>query len=268
MKSKVIKIADLNQFEVNPEYKNITVTDEEIQSQIEGMALNFGKTVSVDALEENCCVACKSSDGDKVLLYPFLQISGLEKAVSDVKDKAVGDTFSTTIMEKEITLIVESFMANRSLEINDDLPKACGVEVSSLEELRKYLTEKETEKKLNNNVRTLVMEYIEFIFNNSEVEVDEEEAKAWAIPQAKKVYEEELSYGIDLRFTEDGEMLTEEEALSRLADELSTQFVANLIQEQFAKDMGFVPTGDEEAGNPYDMFMYQYLSSKAMEALS
>lgn len=268
MKSKVIKVADLNQFEVNPEYKNISVTDDEIQAQIEGLSLNFGKTISIDILEDNCCVACKSSNGDKVLLYPSLQIAGLEQAVNDVKGKNVGDTFTTIIKGKEITLTVEGFLVNRPLEIDDALPKACGMDASSLEELKKQLTEQELEKKLNDNVRSLVMEFVEYIFNNSEVEVDEEEAKAWAVSEAKKVYEEELSFGIDLRFTEDGEMLTEEEALDRLADELSTQFVATLIQEQFAKDRGFAPTGDEKAKNPYDLFMYEYLSAKAREALS
>lgn len=268
MKSKVIKIADLNQFEINPEYKDINVTDEEIQAMIESMTLHFGKTVSVDEIEENCCMACKSQDGDRILLYPSLYISGLEKAVLDAKDKTLGDTFTTEIMGKEITLTVEEILVNHPLKIDDSLPVACGMELSTLEELRKHLTEQTIEKKRNENIRSLVMEYEEFILNHSEAEIDENEAKEWADLQAKKIYEEELSYGIDLRFTEDGEMLTEEEALERLADEMSTQFIATLIREKFSMDLGYVPTDDEAADNSYELYMYEYLTEKAREALS
>lgn len=270
MNSKVIKIADLDQFEVNPEYKNIDVPEEEIQAMCESMALNYGKTVSVDSFAENCCVVCKAQSGEKVLIYPSLQIEGLEQAAADAKTKSVSETFTTVVKGKEMVLEVEAILVNKALSVDDDLAKNCGMSnVSSIDELRKVLTVREEEKKHGENVRLLVSDFIQYIIANSEVELDEEEVSAWAAPEAKRVFDEELSFGIDLRFTEEGEMITEEEALSRLAEELRPQFALNLIQKKFAQERGYVPSEEELGmGNPYDVYMYQTLTARAEEALS
>lgn len=269
MNSKVIKLADLDQFEINPEYKKMTVTDEEIQALIESMASNLGKTVAVDAIEENCGVVCKTEDGAKILIYPSIQIAGAEQAACDVKDKAAGDTFTTVIKEKEMTLTVEQILVNRPLAVDDDLAKESGIEgVSTLEQLRENLKLREIEKQKEENVRLLVSDYVQYLLANSELELDQEEVTEWTVPEAKRVYEEELSFGIDLRFTEEGEMLTEEEALARLAEDLRSQFAENLIQEKFGQERGFVPSDEDMMGNPYDVYMYQTLSERAKEALA
>lgn len=269
MKSRVIKIADLNQFEINPEYRNTSVSEEEINAICESLALNFGKTVCVDSFEENCGIVCKSESGKTVIIYPSLQIEGLEQAAADAKTKSVSETFKTVVKGKETVLTVEKILANKALPIDDSLAKNCSMDgLSSLEELRSYLTGLETNKKLEENIRLLVSDYTQYLIDESEVELDEDEITAWAIPEAKRIYDEELSFGIDLRFTEEGDMITEEEALAKLAEDLRPQFTLNLIQEKFAQESGYVPSEEEfTMGNPYDVYMYQTLSARAKEAL-
>lgn len=267
MNSKVIKLADLNQYEINPEYRNIDVSDEEIENLIKGLASNLGETVEVASIEENCAVVCTSTEGRSVLLYPSLQIDGAIQAAKDVEDKSVGDIFTTVIRDEEISLEVKKILVNHPLDIDDKLAKACEIDgVDNLNQLKAHLKESEIDKIKEKKVRMIFSEYMQYLIDESEVEIDEAEANAWAIPEAKRVYDEELSFGIDLRFTEEGDMLSLDEALDRLAMELQIQFKVNLIQEKFGAENGFVPS--EEEGLTYDSYMFETLTAKAREALS
>lgn len=270
MKSKVIKLANLDKFTVNPDYKIIKVTENEIQSIIESMASNLGKAVSVDTWEENSCVICKTTDGQNVLLYPSLQINGAKKASEDVKMKQIGDTVITILKDQKISLTIEQFLVNKPLAIDDNLAKACEIEnVDTLVQLREHLMKREMEKKREENIRQLVMEYVQYMIEQTEVELDEAEVTEWCIPEAKRVFDEELSFGVDLRFTEDGQQITEEEALNNLAEELRMQFVVNMIQRKYGEENGFIPDQTEEGyGNPYDVYMYESFSERAKGELS
>lgn len=267
MNSKVIKLADLNQFRVNPEYKYINVAEEEIETILANMASNLGKTVIADTMEENCGVICTSEDGANVILYPSLQIQGAIQASKDVMNRSVGDTFTTVIRDKEVSLKVEKIIVNRPLAIDDGLAVSSAIEgVETLEDLRTYLKHREIDKQKEEKVRILFSEYMQYLIDKSEVEIDENEANEWAVPEAKRVYEEELSFGIDLRFTEEGDMLTLEETLEKLVLELQEQFKMVLIQEQFGKENGFVPS--EVDKSTYDSFIFETLTARAREALS
>lgn len=212
---------------------------------------------------------CENEAGRKVLLYPHLEMPGAGQAEQDVKEKKVGDRFDTVIGEKKITLTVKQILLHKSCEIDDTLALRSGKEgVSTLEELKKQIAEEKREKTRQELCRMLVMEMQQYLCENAETDLDEDEVENWAKDQARLSYEENMEMGIDLRFTEEGDMLTKEEVLDQLAADMRMTFVSVLVNQKFCQDRGF--TSDKEgieADNEYFPFVYQELTKIAEEML-
>lgn len=239
MKSKIICLPDLSGMEVNPEYREYTVSEELVSELISHMKQNLGETVEVDTYEENCGLLCESEDGRAVYLYPDMNMPGVEIKM-ELTGCKIGDQIAASVNDKEMTVVIKKIAANRSCEDEMVAAKAEIPGVQNLEELKAYLKEKEETKNKETNIRQFVMEMHEYLTANAVAEIDEEEITSWTEEQARLSYEENMAMGIDLRFTETGDMLSEEEVLKQLATDLCRQFVSNLADKKFAEDRGYV----------------------------
>lgn len=238
MNSRIISLPDLSEMEVNPEYREYTVSYEMVMELISHMKQTLGETVEVDAYEENCGLLCSALDGRAVYLYPDMHLPGVETR-TELSGCKTGDQIPVSINGKEMTVEIEKITVNRSCEDEMVAAKAEIPGVQNLEELKAYLKEKEESKNKETNIRQCVMEMHEYLSANAVAEIDEKEITAWTEEQARLSYDENMSMGIDLRFTETGDMLSEEEVIKQLASDLRRQFVSNLADKKFAEDRGY-----------------------------
>lgn len=284
MKSIVNKLADLELFRIPEELKDSSVSEEEVTSSLEALSKKNAQTVSLPAYEEGCTVVCDDA-GSALLLFPALGMPGMEEAEKAAKAAALGDVLTVTVGGKEKTVTVKEFLINCPVEISDKLAEVAGIEgVTTLEELKANIIATTAEKKKVHNVSEISRAYMAYLNESSEVSIDEEEQEAFAAEKAVIIYKGNLEFGFDMRITEEGEMITEEEAIERLKPECRQQFTAMLINRKIAEIDGFVP--DEEAikaqlmgeevseeqmadiiDNEYYGHAYQMLQQKALEVL-
>lgn len=237
MNSKIIKLPDLSGMEINPDLLSYSVSDEEIDAMVSGMMRNLGETVEAETVCENCGLICQGNAGI-VYLYPDLAMPGIE-IKTDLSSLKKGDTLNVHIHGEEVSLTLDKILVNAACSEEKIAEKAAIPGVSTIDDLKAHLKEKEENKNRENNIRMHIMAMHDYLAANAEVELDEEEISSWAMAQAKISYEENLAMGIDLRFTEEGDMITEEEALEMLAKDMRPQFISILADQKFAEDHGF-----------------------------
>lgn len=269
MNSKVIHIPDLNGFQADPELTAIVVTEDEVQEKIVHLAKIHGELTEQDEITAGCGVICENEEGRKILLYPSLGMPGLAEAENEVKGKRAGDSFQTVVAGKNMALTVKQILLYRSCEIDDTLAQKAGMEgVFTLEDLKVKIEGDLKEKKRQEASRMLIMEMHQYLCSNAETVLDEEEIEAWTKEQARISYEENLEMGIDLRFTETGEMVTEEEIIKQLAEDMRLSFVSMLVNQKFCEERGFTSEKEGmEADNEYFQIVYQELTKKAEEMM-
>lgn len=268
MKSEIISLANLADFEPNPEYRDTSVSEEEVQQKIQLLAKDMGELVETDRMEAGSGVVCTDEVGNTVLLYPHLGLPGAEQAEQDVLGKKPGDRFATAIAGRSATLTVEKILFNAACPVDDTLAVKSGLEgVSTLQQLHDAFLAQLREKKKQENMRMTIMDLMRFLVDGTRVKLDEEEVGAWTAKQARLSYDENMSMGIDLRFTEDGTMLSEEEVLASLAKEMRPAFVETLVQARVCEDAGFVPEEGNEENSRFG-FVYQMLVKRAEEVLA
>ncbi len=145
MNSRIIRLPDLSGMEVNPEYREYTVSDEMVMELISHMKQSLGETVEADTYEENCGLLCASEDGRTVYLYPDMHLPGVEIR-TELTGCKTGDPISVSVNGKEMTVEIRKIAANRSCTDEMVAAKAEIPGVQNLEELKAYLKEKEENK--------------------------------------------------------------------------------------------------------------------------
>lgn len=242
MRSKVIKLADINNCPVDKELFDVTVPAEVIDEIIMSKANEFGSVKTLDNVIDGSAAVCRNEKGRKMLIYPGLGIEAAMQAEKDVLGKKTGDAVLTVINGTEVKLTVSEILINEPSAIDDELAKKAGIEgVSTLDGLKEYIRAEQTEKKHGENIRQLLFAYNDYIIAESEFEIDEAEQKEWAEKTARSQYEENLAMGIDLRFTEEGDMISEEEAIASLAEGMAMQFMSVLVNRKFCEVYGYEP---------------------------
>lgn len=242
MKSRIISLPDISAMEINPEYLVNDVEDEVIEEMVEALSKTLGETVEVECAEANCGLICQDEAGETVLLYPDMHFDEVE--IRTAREKITkGTAIDAAVNGESVVLTVQKILVTRACP-KEQLPAKAGIEgVSTIEELKASLREKEVNKNKEAHSRQLVMEMINYLAEHSETEIDEEEISAWANEQARLAFEENMAMGIDLRITEDG-MITDEEVLAMLAADMRGNFSVNLACRTYAEEDGFAP--DEE----------------------
>lgn len=291
MKSRIISLPDLSNMEINPEYFLNSVDDETLNEMASNLLKTLGEVITVEKAENNACLSCQNENGETVLIYPDMELPGVE-LVTSAAEVTVGSSIEVTVNGKPMCLTVQKILATRPCS-EDQIAEKAGIEgVSNLSELKKYLQEREEGKNKEAHKRELVMGMISYLSDNAEKEIDEEEINAWTNEQARLSYDENMSMGIDLRITDEG-MISEEEVLKQLAEDMRPQFVSSLVSRRFAEEKGFTPDenalrdmikaqmaemGDADAAameaqlvmaveNEYFRFIYEALMANAEEVL-
>lgn len=243
MRSRIISLPDLSKMEINPEYLLNSVDEADVNEMVANLLKTLGEVVAVEKAEKNVCLVCQNEKGKTVLIYPDMVLPGVELATT-ADDAAIGSSLAVIVNGEPMSLNVQKILVTRPCS-EDQIAEKAGIEgVSNLSELKKYLQEREEGKKKEAHKRELVMGMLSYLSDNAEKEIDEEEISAWTNEQARLSYDENLTMGIDLRITDEG-IISEEEVLKQLAEDMRPQFVNSLTSRKYAEDNSFIP--DENA---------------------
>lgn len=291
MKSRIISLPDLSKMEIDPEYFLNSVDNETINEMVDNLLKTLGEVVEVEKAERNACLYCQSRNGETVLIYPDMELPGVELDAA-ATNAAVGSSIEVTVNGKLMSLTVQKILVTRPCS-EEQIAEKAGIDgASDLSELKNYLREREEGKNKETHKRELVMGMLSYLSDNAEKEIDEEEISTWTNEQARLSYDENMSMGIDLRITDEG-MISEEEVLKQLAEDMRPQFVSSLTSRKYAEENGFIPDenalremikaqmaemGDVDDSaveaqivmaveNEYFRFIYEALMAKAEEVL-
>ncbi|GEM_PF-5493589 len=243
MRSYVKKPADPAGYEIPEELRNHSVSAEEVMELIRTMAAGLGETEEIAVYEENACIRCADVNGKPVLLFPDLMLPGAELP-EDVKNVRKGERLTIILNGAEKTVTAEGIFVKREAPVDDALGRKAGYDTDTLEGLTALVKEEEEARLYEGHVKELAGALFAYLAEASELVIDEEELRAWATEAGAQVFNEELAMGIDLRFTEDGDMLTEEEAIANLAEEYKSQFPGMVVTESICKADGYEPDAD------------------------
>lgn len=242
MKSRIIKLADISQYKVSDEYRDFSVSEETVQERLASMADNYGEEVAAEAVQGDCCVRCSTADGKELLVFPNMPIPRAEEISAALAGKRAGDTVTGVLLDQEITITVTEILTRISAEKDDELAKRAGIPgVDTLEQLTDHIRNAESQKKRNAAEKAVSGDMMTYLETESEASIDAEEEAAWAKEHAVEAFHENLAAGIDLRFTPEGEMLTDEEAIAMLTEDMKKQFKTMLVIARCCEEWNHTP---------------------------
>ena len=255
MKSRVVSYYDYKKLEIPEELTRWHIPDEEIWKELEFQAGDHAvekraeDAVKIgDSVRCVCVKASKEKWKDRViLLYPGRNLPGAEDAEEAVLGKASGESVCCSFGEVQMELLVQEILRMEKLPVGDELVKSLELfGVSTVEEYFCWYREKNNDERKTKAGYGIISYWLRESAARSEFAIDEEEKKAWCLKRAKLQFEALLAAGIDRRIPSEGfEILTDEQAIDKIAKEQEEYFVPFLIFEYMCRLDGYVVTENE-----------------------
>lgn len=246
MESKIIKLFDYRTVPVPPDMTRWRIPADEINRQLETIALSRARQVPAETVECGDAVCCEFAGDtalpgrDIVLLYPGRNLPGAEEAETAVIGKTVGECFQCSIRETALTLRVREILRNCPAAVSDELIQQEGIEgVSTVEEYVRWFRGKEEPARRSNACVEIALFWLQQMSVHSEAYIVEEEQQAYVRQAARNLFDMMLQWGEDPRIPEEGlEILTEEEALIRLEEKTKPSFLYPAVCEMLSNQHG------------------------------
>lgn len=251
MKSRMTNCYDYKELKVPEELGRWHIPDSEIEAELEALARDHsGEEETEREIERGDCVRCiciKASkenwEGRTVLLYPGRRLPGAEGAEEAVLGKKKGEEFDCSIKDVSLTLRIERAVRIQVMQVNDALAVKLGIpNVSTVEDYYGFYHEQHDKERKDKACIGIARYWLEEISKRSEFDIDEAEKQSWCYNGARMMYDSLLAAGYDMKKTQEGEVITEEEALRRAAEEQERYFIPYLIYSYFSEKDGFVLT--------------------------
>lgn len=248
MQSKVITLYDYRSDQVPEELTCWRVMDQEIEEQLASLAQAHAKIISVENVEIGDAVKCICMGADlqgraTILLYPGRSLPGAKEAEISVIGKKKNDVFATTINGTALTLQVQEILRRGGpLTIDDALVKLEQIEGVNtvMDYARWYRDQKEPDRR-----KEAAFQIGQFWFRRisrlSEFAIDQEEQKKWAKDNARLSFHSMVAAGENPCIPEEGfTLLTEEEAMEKMAERILPQFSTMVAARALAGERGIV----------------------------
>ena len=251
MKSRMTSCYDYKLLEVPEELGRWHIPDSEIEAELEALAKDHsGEEETEGEIRDKDCVRCicvKASkenwEGRAVLLYPGRKLPGAEGAEEAVLGKKRGEEFECSIKDVSLTLRVEKAVRIHVMEVGDELAAKLGIPgVETVRDYYRWYHERHDKERKEKACMGIARCWLEAMAKNSDFDIDEDEKKEWCDNRARIMYEGLLAAGHDMKKTEDGRSITEEEALKRASDSEEMYFIPYLIYTYFSEKNGYVLT--------------------------
>jgi len=254
MNSKMTKCYDYSQLEVIAEMGRWHIEDSEIEAELAALARDHsGEEMIEGEVQKGDCVRCicvkaskESWEGRGVLLYPGRRLPGAEAAEEAVLGKRAGEEFSCSIKETKLTLRVEKPVRMRVMKVCDELTEILGIPgVRTVKDYYRWYREEHDKERKEKACIGIAHYWLEEMSKRSEFEIDEEEKQQWCDSRARIMYDSMLEAGYDMRKTQDGGIVTEEEALKSAAKEQERYFIPYVMYSYFCEKDGFILTEED-----------------------
>ncbi len=254
MKSRMIECYDYRELDVPRELGRWHIPDSEIEEELKALAKDYSKAEEVEGVigDGDCvrCICVKASkenwEGRGVLLYPGRRLPGAEEAEETVSGKRAGEEFECRIKEVQLTLKVDKVVRIHVMTVCDELAGKLGIAgVGTVEDYYAWYHDEHDKERKEKACMAIARYWLEEMMEHSEFDIDKEEKKKWCNDRARLIYDAMLAAGYDLRKTQEGETITEEEALEREAKAQERYFVPYVMYCYFSEKDGFVLTKED-----------------------
>ncbi|MCI8640066.1 MAG: hypothetical protein HFG41_13245 [Coprococcus sp.] len=256
MKSKMTSCYDYKQVEIKDELRKWKIPDGEVQAELEALARDHSREEEVEGAIKpgdsvRCICTAASLDGWKdrvILLYPGRGLPGAEEAERQAAGRKKGDEMDTQIGQVKVSLRIENVIRKKVWSVNDDLTAVLNIPgVKTVEDYFQWYHKQKDPGRRQEACNAIVRMWLEAVMANSTFDMDDEEEKEWCSLRARFGYRSLLEGGYDPKKQPDGSVVTEEEAIARMAQEQERYFVPYLIYTYFCEKNGFVITEEDYA---------------------
>lgn len=255
MKSRITECFDYRTLKVDDELRKWKIPDSEIEAEMENLARDHsGETEVTDGAQEGDCVSCvctEASDanwkGRTVLLYPGRDLEGAEEAEKLCPGKCPGDVFSCEIRDVRVTLEVKRVIRRKKVTVGPEFFAILNLPgVSTGEDFARWYHEQHDEERRQKASYGIVSFWMQEMAKRSSFDIDEEEKRNWCRVRGEKMYVSMLAAGYDMRKEEnDGQPMTEEEAIEKASAQQEMYFIPYLLYEYFSEKDGFTISEEE-----------------------
>lgn len=251
MKSRMADCYDYKLLEVPEEMGRWHIPDSEIEAELAALAKDHsGEEEKEGEVHRGGCVRCicvKASKenwkGRAVLLYPGRRLSCAEGAEEAVLGKRPGEEFTCSIKDVSLTLRVEKSVGIHVMEVGDELAQKLGIpDVQTVEDYYRFYHEQHDKERKEKACISIARYWLEEMSKRSRFDIDEAEKQEWCDSRARIMYDSMLAAGYDMKKTQEGEIITEEEALRRESKGQEMYFIPYLMYCYFSEKDGFVLT--------------------------
>lgn len=263
MKSTITKLYDYTQVQI-PERSGLwRVGDEEIRKHLETLAHDCAYLEDVEEVQHLDAVLCRGVSSIARWNRPNLQFypgRGLcEAAIENACiGKKVGETYTASVEDGEVTLTVEQIVRQTIPPMNDELVRIKGPEgVDTVADYYRWYREQNEPGRYQSALEEIAYTLLEETAKNSVFSLDQEEKDAWCKEEGERLYRMWSAAGMAPTLSDDGTFLTEEEALAKVQVAQEPQFLVTVTAAYLVETVG---------GQSLEQVYSQYMADLATEA--
>ncbi len=256
MNSRIVNCFDYKTLEVSEELGRWHIPDSEIETELEALAKDYSGAEEIEGeIQKGDCVRCictKSSEesweGKVVLLYPGRKLPGAEEAEEAVLGRTSGELFECKIHDVQLSLKIAKAVRMQIMQVSDELVKMLGIAgVQTVEDYYRWYHEQHDKERKDKACIRISQYWLEEMSKRSKFAIDEEEKQRWCDERARLMHTSLRAAGYDPTKTQEGETITEEEALKRTANEQERYFIPYVMYTYFSEKDGFTLTEEDFA---------------------
>ena len=255
MNSKLTCCFNYHTLTIPEELRRWKIPQEEIEQELRSLAADHASDQLVeDAIQNGDSVRCEClhcSDpawqGRAILFYPGQKLPGAEQAEAAVLGKKAGDVFSCTVGAAEMELTVLEALRRVEPKIGPELMWILNIPgVETVEDFSRWYHQQHDPERRQKACFGIVGYWMKETTQRSEFSVDPQEEKDWCLLRGRMMFQSLLAGGIDPRIPEEGfEILTDEQAVEKLAKEQQPRFRPFLLYRYLCHEDGFEVTEEE-----------------------
>ncbi len=251
MKSTMTDCYDYKLLEIPEEMRRWHIPDSEIEEELAALAKDHSGEEEIEGeVQRGDCVRCicvKASkenwEGRAVLLYPGRKLSGAEAAEEAVLGKKRGEEFDCSIKDVSLILRIENSVRIHVMKVGNELTEKLSIPgVKTVKDYYRWYHEQHDKERREKACMGIARYWLEEMSKRSKFDINEAEKKEWCDIRARIMYDSMQAAGYDMKKTQEGEIISEEEALRRASKGQEMYFIPYLMYCYFSEKDGFVLT--------------------------
>lgn len=196
MNGVVSSLYDIDSIVVPEELLKADIDEQKVDAEVQALSKRYAREEQADEAAAGDRVDCQADsenypDGRTILLYIGMKLPGAEKAEEAVIGKKAGDTVSTVLAEKHVTLKIQKIVRRTPVEVNDALIAGMGIEnVKTIEDYKAYIRDKMAADQAMEHEKEVIRYVMDQMIANSTYIYDEKEMEAY-IQKTSEQYRKE-----------------------------------------------------------------------------